>query len=298
MISVSKELQPDTKQLSKDYELALQDSSFSSFIDKLKIDKETAQKYTSSLEDSCKEYHNCQNCQGLAACQNRMTGYAYLPKKENGSIHFIYKPCKYKKKQIVTTQHLKNVQYFDMSRSLKEADFKSIDNRYKGRQDAIRWIVDFKNDYPNVTKGLYLHGNFGCGKTYFISALFNELAKENVKSAIVFFPEFLRNLKASFDLDYEEKMEYIKTVPLLLLDDLGAESLTPWARDEILCSILQYRMEENLPTFITSNLDLANLEQHLSMTKEGVEQVKARRIIERIKQLTIDLEMTSNNMRK
>lgn len=298
MISVSNELKPDIEQLSKDYDTALQDSSFSQFIEKLKIDKETAQRYTSMLEDSCLEYQNCQGCKGLYECKNKMTGYAYLPRKENGNIHFIYKPCKYKKKQDNATQHLKNVQYFDVSSVMKDASFDKVDNRYKGRQETIGWIRDFANNYPNVTKGLYLHGNFGCGKTYLISALFNELAKQNVKSAVVFFPEFLRNLKASFDTDYEEKMEYIKRVPLLLLDDLGAETLTPWARDEILCPILQHRMEAQLPTFITSNFDIISLEQHLSITKEGVEQVKARRIIERIKQVTIDLEMKSNNMRK
>lgn len=298
MISVSKELEPDIKQLSKDYEIALQDSSFLDFINKLKIDKEIAQKYTSSLQDSCYEYQHCQGCKGLVECQNKMTGYAYLPRLENGNLHFVYKPCKYKKKQDRAVCHLKNVQYFDVAASLKDADFDNIDNRYKGRQETILWIHDFLNNYPNITKGLYLHGNFGCGKTYLIVALFNELAKQNVKSAIVFFPEFLRNLKSSFDTDYGEKIEYIKKVPLLLIDDLGAESLTPWARDEILCSILQYRMEEKLPTFITSNLDITSLEQHLSITKDGVEQVKARRIIERIKQVTNDLEMKSNNMRK
>lgn len=298
MISVSKELEPDTKKLSQDYKKALQNQVFANFIEKLKIEKDTAQKYTSALEDSCTEYQNCQTCKGLMECQNKMTGYAYLPRRENGAIHFVYKPCKYKKDQEDMTKHLKNVQYFDVSHSMKNADFTNVDNRYKGRQETISWIRKFVDDYPNVTKGLYLHGNFGCGKTYLICALFNELAKVNVKSAIVFFPEFLRNLKTSFDTDYADKMEYIKKVPLLLIDDLGAETLTPWARDEILCPILQYRMEAKLPTFITSNFDIISLEQHLSITKDGIEQVKARRIIERIKQVTEDLEMKSINMRK
>ena len=227
-----------------------------------------------------------------------MTGYAYLPKKENGNIHFVYKPCKYKKKQDQTNKHLKNIQYYNVASTLQNADFASIDHRYKGRQEAILWLSNFLEHYPNVQKGLYLHGNFGCGKTYFIVALFNELAKQNVKSAVVFWPEFLRNLKSSFHTDYEEKMDYIIQVPVLLREERGADRVTAWSRDEILCPILQYRMEEDLPTFITSNLDISNLEQHLAITKEGVEQVKARRIIERIKQVSQDMEMINNNMRK
>lgn len=74
--------------------------------------------------------------------------------------------------------------------------------------------------------------------------------------------------------------------------------MTAWARDEILCTILQYRMDEKLPTFFTSNLDISELENHLSITKDGVSDVKARRIIERIKQLTVSQEMISKNLRK
>ena len=69
--------------------------------------------------------------------------------------------------------------------------------------------------------------------------------------------------------------------------------MTPWARDEILCPILQYRMEESLSTFFTSNLNINELEVHLSLSKEGVDTVKAKRIISRIEQLTTDSEMIS-----
>ena len=70
-----------------------------------------------------------------------------------------------------------------------------------------------------------------------------------------------------------------------------------WARDEILGSILQYRMDFNLPTFFTSNLTIDELETHLSIVKNNIDKVKARRIIERIKQLTTDIELISKNRR-
>lgn len=54
---------------------------------------------------------------------------------------------------------------------------------------------------------------------------------------------------------------------LLLLDDIGAETVTNWSRDEILGTILQYRMENNLSTFITSNLNISELEGHSSLVK-------------------------------
>ena len=91
--------------------------------------------------------------------------------------------------------------------------------------------------------------------------------------------------------------ETVKKAPLLLLDDIGAEYLTPWARDEILGTILQYRMDEELPTFFTSNLNLKQLEEHFSMTPNGKEEVKARRMIERIKDLTKEFELTGESNR-
>lgn len=71
-----------------------------------------------------------------------------------------------------------------------------------------------------------------------------------------------------------------------------------WSRDEILGTILQYRMDSKLPTFFTSNLNKEELESHLANTKNGVDIVKSKRIIERINQLTEDMELISENRRK
>ena len=93
------------------------------------------------------------------------------------------------------------------------------------------------------------------------------------------------------------KLDFLKNVDILLIDDIGAENVTSWGRDEILGTILQYRMNNKLSTFFTSNLTLEELENHLSITKNNEDKIKARRIIERIKQLTEDKELVSKNRR-
>ena len=130
--------------------------------------------------------------------------------------------------------------------------------------------------------------------------MLNELAKRGHKIAIIYYPEFLRSLKSNFNVEeeYNNLFNYIKTVDLLLLDDIGAENTTAWARDEILGTILQYRMEEGLMTFFTSNLTISELEEHLSNSTKGVDKLKARRIVERIKQLSEEIIMISDNKRK
>ena len=113
----------------------------------------------------------------------------------------------------------------------------------------------------------------------------------------MYYPEMLRNLKESFSSDFDNKMNLFKTCDVLLLDDLGAEHVTGWNRDEILSTILNYRMEEGLPTFITSNLNKEELIEHLSYTDSFKDPLKAERIVQRINQLTEDMEMISKNRR-
>ena len=61
----------------------------------------------------------------------------------------------------------------------------------------------------------------------------------------------------------------IKQAEVLILDDIGAEQSTPWVRDEVLQVILQYRMQEDLPTFFTSNFNFEDLEKHFAKGKNG-----------------------------
>ncbi len=290
--------------LDEAYDEALQNEDFKKFVSKLKMKRENLKKYTSLLEESCLEYNNCLSCPGLAACQNKITGYAKLPQINGEGLEFVYKPCKYKKKNDAKEKLYNNVMLYNVPKEIKEASFKKIYKTDKKRYNTILWLTEFVKKYKEDVhqKGLYLCGNFGCGKTYLIAATFNELAKEGVKSAIVFWPEFLNSLKASFNSEikseFKNKYNQVKKAPLLLIDDLGAESVTPWARDEILCPLLQYRMDEKLPTFFTSNLNLETLEKHLAITSKGDEIIKAGRIISRIKQLTEYQELISKNLRK
>lgn len=294
-------LKPSIKdKLKKDYEDALKDEDFSLLVSKLKVPKEVLINNTSTLEECAKNYKQCLSCKSILTCPYQMAGYCYLPKVIDNNLTFSYIHCKFKKKLIKEQNYLNNIYLFDIPKEIKEARLDKIYMKDANRFEVIEWLHKFVNNYDTNKnqKGLYLYGNFGCGKTYLVSAMFNELAHRNVKSAIIYWPEYLRDLKSSFDTDFKDKFEYIKKVPLLLIDDIGAESVTSWSRDEILGPILQYRMQESLPTFFTSNLDIKALELHLSMSKEGIENIKAKRIIERISQLSEIKTMISKNLRK
>ena len=292
-------MKTDLTALTHSFQDACADKDFRKFLDGLKIKDDILMKYTSSLEDAFAEYKNCRNCKGLLHCKNVMPGYRYTPIEKNDVITFSYDACDKEIKEINDNKYKNNLEVFDMPKSIKDASFKDIYKDDKARLPIIKYFKEFIDNYNNEEKpkGIYLHGSFGSGKTYLIASLFNEMAKKDVKSVLVYYPEFLRSLKSSFNTTYSEQYDYIRKVPLLLLDDIGAENSSSWSRDEVLGPLLQYRMENNLPTFFTSNLTLEELEKSLSISSSGVDKVKARRIVERIKQLSITQELISKNRR-
>ena len=278
------------KKLEENYKEAMQDKTFSALIAKLKLTKEEAMKYTTKLEATTKELKQCSICKGLYACKNAYLGHVNSPKIVNNRIYFTYLPCKYQKKL--------NEKETDEKR-VSNATMKDIETNDKKQLKIIKWMDTFyeKFDLSKNLKGLYLHGNFGSGKTFLLTALLNELKNnKNVLTCIIYFPEALQDLKDDWET-FGDKMDYYKNVDILLIDDIGAEKVTEWGRDEILGTILQYRMTNNKITFFTSNLTIEELEKSLSITPNGIDSVKARRIIERIKQLTIDMELISENRR-
>ncbi|HOZ54172.1 MAG TPA: primosomal protein DnaI [Bacilli bacterium] len=295
---INKDVEFDIK---KEYVKAKKDETFKKIIDSLPLNDETLMKYTSKIEDSTSEYKNCLECKSLAMCKNKIEGYCLLPHVEDSGLIFTYKPCKYMKKYNKDNKYKDKITLFDIPKEIANAKISDIYTNDKNRLEAIKWLTNFVKNYNKDQKGLFLHGNFGSGKTYLISAAFNELAKKDIRSVIIYYPEFLRSLKASFNAsepdEFENRFNLIKRTPLLLIDDLGAEAVTSWNRDEILGTLLQYRMQENLTTFITSNLNIDELQIHLANSNNKVEGLKAKRIIERIKQLTIDMEMISKNNR-
>jgi primosomal protein DnaI len=286
--------------LKDEYIKSLKDEDFKEFIKTISLSEDDLMKYTSKLQECSSEYKNCKHCECLSECKNNIKGFILKPYASNHKLSFSYDMCHYNKELKSKNKYQDNTFYFDVPKEIRDAKMSEVFTNDGNRAPILSWIKDFYKEYKATKKGkgLYLNGSFGSGKTYLIAALFNELAKANIKVAIIYWPEFLRTLKASFDTDYDEKYEYIKKVPILLIDDIGAENLTPWARDEILGSILQFRMQEGLTTFFTSNLSLEELESHLSITGNKVEKLKAKRIIERIKQLTTEISLISKNNRK
>lgn len=278
--------------LKDNYIRACRNPEFQKLVANLGLMAKEAMNYTSKLEEYLQEENNCKNCHGLYECKNKIRGYTNYPQKYNNHLMFSTEACYFK------SQEFKKIkESTTASKELETSSLKTIDTSDKNRYKLIKWVTNFikEYDFGKNIKGLYLHGNFGCGKTYILSACFNEMKKRGFKTKIIYLPDLLRTIKGDFEA-MNDIMDELCNVDILLIDDIGAEKVTDWGRDEILGTILQSRMNEHKTTFFTSNFTIKELEEHLS--NKGVDKVKANRIIERIKQLTIDMEMLGANMRK
>ncbi len=150
-----------------------------------------------------------------------------------------------------------------------------------------------------TVKGLYIYGQTGIGKSYLMGCVYNYLKDKGKEPAIIYFPEFVRKMKASIKTgDYNEIIDIMREQEILIIDDLGAENITEFVRDEILVPIINYRASENLITFFTSNLSIADLSGFLSTTRNTIDETKAMRILDRIRQLAKPVYLEARNERQ
>ena len=184
--------------------------------------------------------------------------------------------------------------------TLKKASLAQVDLDDLGRLPVFENLLAFVEQYPAIQKGLYLYGDFGVGKSFMVAALAHDLSeKRGVSLTLLHYPSFVIDAKnAISDGNVKTLVDEIKLAEVLILDDIGAEQSTPWVRDEILQVILQYRMQEDLPTFFTSNFNFEDLEKHFAKGKNGNDETwEARRVMERIRYLAEETRLEGVNRR-
>ena len=194
----------------------------------------------------------------------------------------------------------KRLKLINLPSSLKNVSFLDVYRDDVARLAVLNRMIKFINDYPENRKGLYLYGDFGVGKSFMVAALAHDLSeKRGVSSTLLHYPSFVIDVKNAIgDGNVKNLVDEIKQAEVLILDDIGAEQSTPWVRDEILQVILQYRMQEDLPTFFPSNFNFEDLEKHFAKGKNGNDETwEARRVMERIRYLAEETRLEGENRR-
>jgi DNA replication protein DnaC len=140
--------------------------------------------------------------------------------------------------------------------NLPASDQRTLEEAFKSAQvfaeDPEGWII--------------FTGTYGCGKTHLAAAIANYRASQGYPVMFVVVPDLLDHLRSTFSpsssTSYDRRFEEIRTTPLLILDDLGTQNMTPWVREK-LYQLFNYRYNAKLPTVITSSDEFDDIDPRL-----------------------------------
>ncbi|MGI8925915.1 MAG: ATP-binding protein [Tepidiformaceae bacterium] len=144
---------------------------------------------------------------------------------------------------------------------LAAMQFRDFDVSARGltpdERDSLQSAFDAARSYADNPVGwLTFVGANGCGKTHLAAAIVNRVLADGGRAFFAVVPDLLDHLKASFapnsDVVYDDVFEEVRNAPLLVLDDLGAQASSPWAKEK-LYQMVNYRTLAGLPTVVTTD---------------------------------------------
>ena len=175
---------------------------------------------------------------------------------------------------------------------MRNMTFDSFNSQRRGKiyEAAKQYAEDFT---PQTNTGLILFGKAGSGKTHLAVAIVRQvIERKQIAAKVARTVELLADIRKTFN-DHDgyrvenesELIQKLAYVPLLVLDDLGAEKISDWVK-EIFYRIIDERWLEQRPIIVTSNLNLKELEEKIG-----------DRIVSRIAGMCIPIEMQNQDYR-
>ena len=153
---------------------------------------------------------------------------------------------------------------------------------------GAKWFIR-----EGTSKGLYLYGETGTGKTFLASLVAAAYLKDGKSVVFGDVPSLLDELKATFDKGGTEVVfnKYCDC-DLLILDDLGAGQLTDWSVG-VIYRIVNSRYNAGKPVIVTCNYEPDGLEEILS----GEDAFAGKRVVSRLREMTYKVYLGENDRR-
>ena len=131
---------------------------------------------------------------------------------------------------------------------------------------SLQAARDASEEFSDNLQGwLLLEGAYGCGKTHLAAAIANACVHRGIPTLFITVPDLLDSLRFAYgsqETTFEARFEEIRNADLLVMDDFGTQNATAWAQEKLF-QIINYRYINNLPTVITTNLILDEIESRI-----------------------------------
>ena len=174
--------------------------------------------------------------------------------------------------------------HLDELQDLTFESFKARGRKGLGEMQASsleRAFNQAHNYASNLNGWLLLMGGYGCGKTHLAAAVANFAVGMGVPTLFLTVPDLLDTLRFAYndeDTTFEQRFEEIRTAKLLVLDDFGTQNATGWAQEKLF-QIINFRYINKLPTVVTTNLLLDEIEARIRSRLSDPELVTQSRIV-------------------
>jgi len=301
---------------------------FANLVEENKISSDIIDNFQTEINWFLNNHFSCDLKTSLKNCQQKNIGYEACLSYENGRFYQKLIPCAHLAKQQEQKKYLDRFLFVDFD-PLNLNSFLFLNNlndQYKFfiQDEKVAWskiqayisdkkeFIVKKNVVTNFVDGLksknpfpgtYLVGTLGVGKTNLLKFL-TVLAANKFEKTVAFtsVTNLISKLKESFNSEKNNTNQIftkLMSADLVVLDDIGAEQPTNWVRDEVLFTILNYRMENKKLTYFTSNLTIEELQKNYFQLAERDpnKKIKTNRLLERIKALATELLLTGTDHR-